>query len=867
MDMTAQQQSRSFEANLVFDWIADEEEKVITFTKLKSACVEHDIIIEDRTLLQMLDLAEPGDKGDASKGEVNKEEFCERVAAIRKDKDIIDLIRRGGEFDVQKFPLVWKEWQEVPKGSDGEQQLEECKQTYERLLLRYWRDLKFMKTGDQMKTFDGNEEDDNREVPERKRFLRMVAHASVPGNYINATNVSAFKLRAKLGHTPKSAQVLLLRVRAEMTLRSFYAYFRLSKEEQRTYTWLLLTHYSDYISMSITQRAHFVNLTLPDRRLMLQSIRKMRQLEVFKERMVQYKMEATSVAMHVALLLAPCLPLFVGAMQYDVAQKIADPYTDQTSFTPLLNYALALMGIYLCFAVFYMACYYIRGKGQLPNDGSSNGQAEEDEHIQLDDEDKKVKVVPGAGMQEEGPDNGGCVLQLSLVLYYVSVLIVATLSACVTACFVYWVILGTVINPERIVPVAAGVASFTAHFVGFKLMLSGIRKKIFNCIGKYVEEAKKLIEKARKLKHEADIYKKKLDSLAEVAAGGGDLEDAIYQMMAEMTVDKYICPGWPKDKGPLIGLTPFVKQYKMGWPRKCNDERGFAVLKTKQKIRAKIEGEDTALEKKQKELTDKVFKKVFEQLDGKLNAACAKIGIVIGEFRGTLIGVVHKWGLGKAFEAEVAELYDELTKETREDLQAGVIPPRLPKEFVARLQEQIVSKVQAKKKHIEKVLSKMKGAVEAGKHLGSAASKFMMEQGLQQADVLVMLIGSSVVLVLLLAFIMIGVEVFSEPGMTASTVNTVLNLVAGKAVNQNASSPFSPEKVEKWTQNLSKLCSSVVAHAEKEFGATDTALLGMGGGDDTALAAQEAEATEPVSPEVVTNPIADASIEEQKVAV
>jgi hypothetical protein len=106
MDMAAQQQPRNFEAALVFDWLADEKDHKITFTKLKSACLEYDIPVEDRTLLQMIDLAEPGDKGEASAGVVTKEEFCQRVATIQKDSQIVELIRTKPIFDVQTaFPI------------------------------------------------------------------------------------------------------------------------------------------------------------------------------------------------------------------------------------------------------------------------------------------------------------------------------------------------------------------------------------------------------------------------------------------------------------------------------------------------------------------------------------------------------------------------------------------------------------------------------------------------------------------------------------------------------------------------------------------------------------------------------------------
>jgi hypothetical protein len=604
-------------------------------------------------------------------------------------------------------------------------------------------------------------------------------------------------------------------------------------------------------------------------------------VEVFKQWMAQFKMEAMSVGMHIALILAPCLPIYVGAINYDTTKKMVDPTTDPTSFTWLLRCTVVVIAVYVGIGVFYMTCYYMRGKGQLPGSGSDNGESVSDEAVEAEEEAmvgeaaaKVIKVVPrpGAGMLQEGTDDGGCVLKLATTLYYLAVVIVGTLSACVTACFLYWTLLGTVINPERIVPVAAGVASFTAHFVRFKLLLSGIRAKILNCIGKWVEKAKKMAEKMQKLKKETDKYKKKLDKLAEVAAGGGDLEDAIYQMLAEITVDKYVCPEWVptngKEKGPLVGLTPFVKKVKLGWPPECADEREYAVLKVKKKIRQKIKGEEGALEAKKNEIKDKAMEAVFGKLEGKLNDTCGKIGKVIGEFKGHLLKVVRKWGLGKSFEDEVGKLYDDLTVETREDLKNGKLPPRLPKNLVAELQEQIVTAVRKKKKHIEKVIEKVKGAVEAGQHLTATASKFLMEQGLQDADILVLVLMSSLMLVLLLAFIMVGVEVFSEPGMTASTVNTVLNLIAGKSVNQNASSPFAPEKVERWTHNLSRLCEKVVEKAEADFVDADAGLLGMGGGDAAANAAIAAEAAnEDEGPAVVANPLVNPAVEAQKVAV
>ena len=69
-------------------------------------------------------------------------------------------------------------------------------------------------------------------------------------------------------------------------------------------------------------------------------------------------------------------------------------------------------------------------------------------------------------------------------------------------------ILGTVINPSRIVPVAASVAAFGSHFLGFKMLLGSIREKIFNCLGKYVDKGKKLVVKAKELKGKGDKYKK-----------------------------------------------------------------------------------------------------------------------------------------------------------------------------------------------------------------------------------------------------------------------------------------------------------------------------------------------------------------------
>lgn len=102
--------------------------------------------------------------------------------------------------------------------------------------------------------------------------------------------------------------------------------------------------------------------------------------------------------------------------------------------------------------------------------------------------------------------------------------------------------------------------------------------------------------------------------------------------------------------------------------------------------------------------------------------------------------------------------------------------------------------------------------------LGSCCEQFFVSKGLTQADILLGVVGSVLVLVLLIAFIFAGVKAFTEPNSNvAATINSGLTTTAGGGSNSSSKSGLSPDILTKFVDEIAAICSGIMAKASTEF--------------------------------------------------
>lgn len=102
--------------------------------------------------------------------------------------------------------------------------------------------------------------------------------------------------------------------------------------------------------------------------------------------------------------------------------------------------------------------------------------------------------------------------------------------------------------------------------------------------------------------------------------------------------------------------------------------------------------------------------------------------------------------------------------------------------------------------------------------LGSCCEQFFVSKGLTQADILIGVVGSVLVLILLIAFIFAGVKAFTEPNSSvAATINSGLTTTAGGGSNNSSKSGLSPDMLTKFVDEIAAICGGIMAKAGAEF--------------------------------------------------
>jgi hypothetical protein len=102
-------------------------------------------------------------------------------------------------------------------------------------------------------------------------------------------------------------------------------------------------------------------------------------------------------------------------------------------------------------------------------------------------------------------------------LYYLVLFSNMMASFCVIVCFMYWVLLGTVLDPEAIVPIAMGIGALITHAVSYWKMLVGVRSKFMSKIAHFEGKAEDM-QKAM-MKHSKKIAKLQTELIAKAEEG------------------------------------------------------------------------------------------------------------------------------------------------------------------------------------------------------------------------------------------------------------------------------------------------------------------------------------------------------------
>merc|ERR1712127_230776 len=87
--------------------------------------------------------------------------------------------------------------------------------------------------------------------------------------------------------------------------------------------------------------------------------------------------------------------------------------------------------------------------------------------------------------------------------------------------------------------------------------------------------------------------------------------------------------------------------------------------------------------------------------------------------------------------------------------------------------------------------------------LSSAGEQFFVSKGLTQADILVGVVGSVLILILLIAFIFAGVKAFTEPNSpVAASINSGLTTTAGAGSDSSSKGGLSPDILTKFIDEI-----------------------------------------------------------------
>ena len=336
---------------------------------------------------------------------------------------------------------------------------------FERLVARYWRRYRMM------------------DEESKARFLKCAAYAAVPGNFMDALPKRA--TLALLGCSPRDARGILKHARTQLRLESFQAWFALTVKEQDQMVRAILEFPAEYFNMGITKRRWFYKQCIADRHAYLKKAQDAAQAEVLDGFRAKLGLEAKSSFVHTLILFAPCLPLMMAGALFDKTYKKFNPDADQSSYGATFWICVVINFVYVATGYVYLTWSYI------------------------------VKNIKSR-MGKEGP-----VEKKLRLIFYACLFVVMFCAILVLVCVMYWIVLGTVLYPAKVVPYMVAATVFFAHIGKMWGLLQMFRRVILTQIAS-------IINRAQRMKMKAAVYKSKVTAqksaflTAAAAKSGGE---------------------------------------------------------------------------------------------------------------------------------------------------------------------------------------------------------------------------------------------------------------------------------------------------------------------------------------------------------
>merc|ERR1711871_471238 len=164
------------------------------------------------------------------------------------------------------------------------------------------------------------------------------------------------------------------------------------------------------------------------------------------------------------ILFAPTIPLMMAGSLFDRTYKQFNPDSNQSSYGGTFILCLVINSTYVSAGFFYLVWYYIvkNIKSRMGREGAVE---------------KKLRLVD-----------------------YACLFVVLFMAVLVLVCVLYWIVLGTVLNPEKVVPIMVSVTVFFAAVNKNWALLQKFRRVLVTKIGDMANKAQRLRLKAAAFK-------------------------------------------------------------------------------------------------------------------------------------------------------------------------------------------------------------------------------------------------------------------------------------------------------------------------------------------------------------------------------
>eukprot|EP00937_MAST-01D_sp_MAST-1D-sp2_P001793 g1793.t1 len=449
-----------YEDELCFKYFADPIKNVVNFKQLKRVCKELGEEVSDQDVIEMIDRVDL-----SGEGTILCKEFCE-VLGVPSDAGAV--ARKISSLPIPT-PPDGSSWSSARSKSSGFSLSSRSKEgipdrkVFERLVHRYWRAYREM------------------DALGQENFLKMAAYASVPGQYMDELPGAA--QLALLGHTEKSARRVLRQARVNMKMDSFMSWFALSPADQQRMVRLILKRPGEYFEMGITKRRWFFKQAMGDRARFLHLRAQEKRTATFAETMQGIRLQALSAMLHVVLVMGPTMPLFAAGVLYDKTYLRFNPDTDAGTHGPVMIFTMSVNFAYVGSVVLYLFfTYMVKSKRA-----------------------RLMRETPLEAMLK----------YLYLFCFFVTLFC----AALVLVCALYWVVLGSVLNPERVVPYLVAVTTLFAHAGKLYGMFGKFRRVVIGHVAGFNTQADGLAKKI--VAHKVKLTRTKASLMARAANVSG----------------------------------------------------------------------------------------------------------------------------------------------------------------------------------------------------------------------------------------------------------------------------------------------------------------------------------------------------------